>query len=492
MWHRVLSEHDDLYSIGKKRNVKKRIFNHLPLFMILCCNVVAGLFSIYAQSPVQDTWKELGQPMRETFTRKDYQAHGQTWAIVQDSRGFIYIGNGGGLLEYDGSNWGHIQFPGGGGAFGLAVDPDGRIFVGGTNEMGYLAPGPDGTMDYVSLTERTPQAARQPVMIMKVVTVGQRVYFYGRLPSGSLIFEWQGGSLETAAPEDSLSFWQIEHSVNMFGVEDQLYAGSNNWGLHRLEHGEWIPEEHLPKAVQFIAPWHDQEEKNPLLLLGHLPAGESDGELSFFSLVKPGTSQVQPFPVSATVSSELAQNSLKGGSLLKGNHLALSLQGKGGGMVMDSEGNCLQGLSTDRGLVNQSIRQFKEDRHGGLWVSTDDGVSRLEVQSPLSFFPPESGFEGTAYFFCKHRDQAFLGTTVVRLYRMVPPESPDQLASFQQIDGLDVGLCRLPVGDQLLVGARDGVYLVNGNSASRLGPGSTQCSHPVSAIGTPGYRLCFL
>jgi hypothetical protein len=54
---------------------------------------------------------EAGRPFIRHYTRKEYRASDQNWAIVQDDRGVMYVGNSVGVLEYDGVSWRLIQVP---------------------------------------------------------------------------------------------------------------------------------------------------------------------------------------------------------------------------------------------------------------------------------------------------------------------------------------------------------------------------------------------
>ena len=44
-------------------------------------------------------------PFFRNFSPADYQASSQNWALAQDSRGFVYVGNNSGLLRFNGSSW---------------------------------------------------------------------------------------------------------------------------------------------------------------------------------------------------------------------------------------------------------------------------------------------------------------------------------------------------------------------------------------------------
>ena len=84
------------------------------------------------------------------YSPRDYGFHAQNWCILQDKRGILYVGNQGGLLEYDGVSWRSIPVPTPS-VFSLAIDDAGTIYVGGRNEFGRLIPDERGSLKYESL-----------------------------------------------------------------------------------------------------------------------------------------------------------------------------------------------------------------------------------------------------------------------------------------------------------------------------------------------------
>ena len=75
--------------------------------------VVSGCLIAAASVSGQDRapHPEVGRPRLTNFTPADYEAEAQNWALVEDDRGIIYVGNDGGVLEYDGLSWRLLQLP---------------------------------------------------------------------------------------------------------------------------------------------------------------------------------------------------------------------------------------------------------------------------------------------------------------------------------------------------------------------------------------------
>jgi hypothetical protein len=70
--------------------------------------------------------EESGLPLVQNYTMRDYRAHNQVWRCVQDTRGVLYFGNRGVILEFDGEIWRQIEVPRGLFVRGLAVDSAGH------------------------------------------------------------------------------------------------------------------------------------------------------------------------------------------------------------------------------------------------------------------------------------------------------------------------------------------------------------------------------
>ncbi len=74
----------------------------------------------------------------------NYEAEPVVWDATQDSRGVMYFATFNGVYEFDSSTWRLIKMPGDGGGSSLITDDNGRVFVGGYGELGYLPPNSDG------------------------------------------------------------------------------------------------------------------------------------------------------------------------------------------------------------------------------------------------------------------------------------------------------------------------------------------------------------
>src|SRR4051794_5549632 len=95
-----------------------------------------GSDSHSGKAAVQGT--EIGLPVAQGHSDKEFNAFGQVWTVAQDRRGLLYMGvSGGDLLEYDGVTWRKTS-DGSDNVRSLAFDQAGRLWLGANGTFGYV------------------------------------------------------------------------------------------------------------------------------------------------------------------------------------------------------------------------------------------------------------------------------------------------------------------------------------------------------------------
>ena len=105
------------------------------------------------------TTGESGLPYIRNFSPKEYQENPQNWCALQDADGVMYFGNGHGILVYDGVSWELIKTPRESGVRSLCLS-SGRIYVGATGDLGFLAPNASAQWNFVSLLDSIAETDR--------------------------------------------------------------------------------------------------------------------------------------------------------------------------------------------------------------------------------------------------------------------------------------------------------------------------------------------
>jgi len=390
------------------------------------------------------TRAEAGLPFLRNYTPRDYGAHGQNWAVVQDPRGIIYAGNNDGVLEFDGERWRLIRTEKRTVVRALAVAPDGRVYVGALGEIGVLEPDPQGRLRYVSLLDRLAPADRQFDDVHHVFVHGDDVYFatYARL------IRLRGDSVRSWTPGTAFH--------RAFMARDRLFIRERGRGLMELVGDELLRvpggEVMAEAAVDFVLPWG----RGDGLLVGSRDSGLHvlDG-----GPLRPLASDADP---------ALRRDLMYSGAQLRDGGYALGTF-QGGVYFLDGAGRLRGRLDKSRGLQDDTVLGLFVDRQGALWLALDRGLSRVESALPLSRFDERSGLKGAVLSLHRHRDVLHAGTSqgVFRL-------QPGAEARFVAVDGLrGQTYAFLSVGDDLLVGNNDGSFLIRDGTVSQLQRGDT-------------------
>ena len=169
---------------------------------------------------------ETGSTVYQYYSQDQYGASmsPQNWAIAQDTRGVMYFGNTGGLLEFDGQWWKTIGLNNGSFVRSLAVDERGTVYVGGVGDFGFLQPGTRGEMRFVSLLGKIPEQDRKFSDVWRILPTANGVY----LSAYERLFRLKkDGSIKVWRPASNFG--------RAFYVLHALYVKTREQGLMRME-----------------------------------------------------------------------------------------------------------------------------------------------------------------------------------------------------------------------------------------------------------------
>src|SRR6476469_3755665 len=320
--------------------------------------VIAGAGGSHASEPA----REIGRPFLHNFALRDYHAHNQNWAAVQDADGVLYFGNKNVVLEYDGVAWKKIVVTQTTYVRGLAIETGtGTIFVGGVDELGYLKSEPGGEKQFVSLLDRLPGDARDFRDIRRVYTTSHGVFFV----ADQQVMRWRDGAFKV---------WKIPNALRLqsFWIADRLYLQQSELGLLRLEDDAFKPASDDPlfrrAKVTFLCPTEN----------GTLIAGTSDEGL--FTL-RDGAAT----PFATDLDWFLKEKKIRRGLRLRDGSLALATN-TSGLVILDSAGRFRTRVDETVELQNDIILDLFQDREGVLWLGLNSGITSVEVASPLNIF----------------------------------------------------------------------------------------------------------
>lgn len=120
---------------------------------------------------------EVGTRFVQNYGQDEFRSLPQTWGVIQDARGVLYVANDTGLLIYDSVRWQQLTLPNSATVRSLDISPDGQVYLGAENELGYLSATPQGAARFVSLLERLPPDKRRFGSVWRTWATPEGIFF---------------------------------------------------------------------------------------------------------------------------------------------------------------------------------------------------------------------------------------------------------------------------------------------------------------------------
>ncbi len=338
--------------------VKKNIFT---IFLFFVCYV------LMAQ-------RREGSSFVHHFAPKEYNAHNQSWCILQDKRGIIYIGNGDGIMEYDGVSFRIISPPNKSAVRSIALDSNNRVWVGVNAEFGFLAPDSAGNLKYYSLINQLDEKSKSFQDVWGTTVFNNAVYFRTYVH----LIRFKNGKL------DKIWNTSLDKSISAeFIFNNELYFRQKKVGLVKLDtktdslvvasDSKFFIENSFRFAIEL-------DSEKVLLNAGNT--------LQFYY---PKENKIIPFETD--YERFLEKERLYSGMLLPNKNILVGTSSKGF-VIFSQEGKTLQVINAKTGLHSESVYGTCVDFENSLWCVTNNEVTRTEVLSPLTLWNEGSDFWG--------------------------------------------------------------------------------------------------
>lgn len=386
----------------------------------------------------------IGVPYVQNYPKSLYAAGNQNWAISKDQKGQLYFGNAAGLLSFDGKYWQKHELPNRQIVRSVASGANGLIYTGGFGEFGYWTFS-NRKLTYTSLVDQLPKNIKLTAEVWKIYIIGSKVIFQ----TFSNIFIYENKKISVVKPPNNLLFL---HQVN-----NRIFAEVLEQGLFELKGKQLIrlngSEVIGHTGVLSILPY-----KGSQLLIGTSKNGLFLFDGSKFS---PFQNQANNF---------LKTYQLNNGALVLNKYFAYGTI-LNGIIIIDENGNIVQTINKTSGLQNNTILSLYNDHENNLWAGLDNGIDRIELNSPLSFYFDKTGQFGTVYSSLIFGDKIYLGTNQGLFYSNWNKNSNNLSNSFNfrlipNSQGQVWDLTR--IDNQLICGHNNGTFNVIGDRIEKL------------------------
>lgn len=384
--------------------------------------------------------KSIGVPYIENYPKSVYASGNQNWSIAKDSKGVMYFGNAEGLLTFDGKYWQKYQMPNRQIVRSVATDNNGRIYTGGFGEFGYWAYS-NNKLTYQSLTRLLPKENKLTDEIWKIYVEKDRVIFQ----SFSRIFIYRKGKIETIKAPSSFLFLHKANNRYFIEVLDKGLFELTGSKLTFLQNSEKIGKQGVLSILPF---------KNGKFIIGTSKNGLFiyDG-IDFVPLATPANNYLKTFQLNNGV--KLLDRYYAYGTILNGL------------IIIDENGGIVQRINKSSGLQNNTVLSIYADDEQNLWTGLDNGIDRIELNSPLYFYFDKTGQFGTVYSSIIFKDKIYLGTNQGLFYSDWSRNSELVPFNFRLIPNSQGQVWELAIlNNELICGHNNGTFKVTGDQIS--------------------------
>lgn len=379
-------------------------------------------------------------PFFQNFSSEDYRESQQNWCVIEDSSGILYFGNSNGLLIYDGAFWKFLD-----GFSGRTVrslcNVGGRIYWGAIGDFGYLKLHESGELQAISLRDKLPEAYRNFKDIWTIRAIDDTVFFHSR----NNIYRWRNQQLQVLKSTGLI--------YPIFAIEKTIYTTIPKAGLCKVVGDTLLP---APGGKLFANAYIDAflpyDENRYLIGTRRQGLFLYDG--------------ITTTPFNGAVNTVLQKNLIRSMVKLSDNLYAAATLFDGL-TIFDARGDQYRQFNKTSGLLDNRIFALFADRQDGLWLAMNNGLSRIELLSPLSNFTEAMGLKGPTLGLRRHRGTLYAVTPEGIFYL---EENNDGYPAFKPviIDGRAQGWAVENTADHLLIGTERGVFEITGNKAIHL------------------------
>lgn len=384
--------------------------------------------------------KSIGVPYIENYSKANYASGNQNWSVAKDKDGVMYFGNTEGLLTYDGKYWQQYKMPNNQIVRSVAADNKGKIYTGGFGDFGYWS-FQKNKLKYTSLTNLIPKSDPLKDEIWKIHIYGNKIIFQ----SFSTIYIYVNGKITVL--KNASNFLFSYKIGNRFIVEDK--------GLYELKGSklEFIPGSDVvcKTGVLSILPF-----KGNTLLIGTGKNGLFIFDGKTFT------------PFNTPANSFLSAFQLNNGAKILDKYYAYGTI-LNGIIIIDEDGKIIQRINKSSGLQNNTVLSLYSDNEQNLWAGLDNGIDRIELNSPLYFYLDKTGIFGTVYSSVIFQNKIYLGTNQGLFYSDWNQNQQFSNLNFKLIPNSQGQVWELTIIDgQLLCGHNNGTFNVIGDKIEKL------------------------
>jgi signal transduction histidine kinase len=286
------------------------------------------------------------------FNTGDYKAASVNYSGIMDKNGLLYFANENGILKYDGSEWEIIPIINFSATYSISISDNGRFYIGGQNEFGYLGLDSLNSYTYTSLRNIV-SSDREFGPFWQTLSIGNDIYF----SSYEGIVHYNGESGKVIDITNS----------SVFKMGNHLILSKLNGGIYSIKND----------SVQLINDEYKWASDN---VYSAIPNLKDSSFLLFTSengIYRLDFQNGEMTPFSTSDNEFVKKKGIYQAQIWRDSLYALATW-TGGFALMDKDGNINKVINKSKGLQSDVLRDFVIDKRGNIWAGSTFGISYLQ------------------------------------------------------------------------------------------------------------------
>ena len=322
-------------------------------------------------------------PFVENFTKTDYGGDNQVWNVAQANDNTLYFANNHFFLRYNGVKWEKYTLPNKTIIRSVFADGD-KIYCGSYNEFGYwkrLA----GKMKYYSISagKNLFNNTTDNEEIWKIFKLNNSIYFQ----SFSQLLVLKNNVIQKVKFPFQISY--------CFIISNKIYVSSVADGIFILEDEKIVKVQNWSTLSNTVIHGIDQVNNKTYIFT------QKKGVLVDIN----GVLTTWKHPINELLKTELIITA----KIIKNNKIVIGTAFHGL-YIVDLFDNSYINLSRTNSLKNNSVLHICYDNENNLWLGLDNGISHVEINSPLQIFSDNTGILGSVYSLSTTQNGYILGS----------------------------------------------------------------------------------
>ena len=349
------------------------------------------------------TDRSAGLPPMESTSARTMGGQGDNVVLLHDNLGRLFVGSNS-LLVFDGQAWQSFSTPDHEALTALALDENGTLWAGTTNNLGYFEEEPLGIFKFHSLLPHLPEELRNVRHVWGCAAIGQVTYFIGR----DKLFRWDGNFFQVTTLE-------TKSRLSLLKLGDEWWIHHPETGLYRLKQAAPVLEIPAASLQNFSIRGLFQDESGVVAVGDH-------------GFVRPGGPPV-PFSQPDLNDYLLKHRVTSLVNLPNGNLVIGTLSG--GLVLAGRDGRLIRRWNIDSGLPGRLVWSLSVDPQGEVLGTTSTGFFHLHASGETTLFNPRNGLKGPAVNSIRQWKSLLYAVTEEGHFRQEIPPAGE--ASFQAI-----------------------------------------------------------